>query len=80
MDKAYQERQTMMKIKPHKNICRYIDSFISTKDGYKLYLVMEYCDKGDLAQYLKRLKTMSNNFALADNKNLALVNLNKNKK
>ena len=69
-----------MKIKPHKNICRYIDSFIATKDGYKLYLVMEYCDKGDLAQYLKRLKTMSNNFALADNKKFAIVNLNENKK
>ena len=69
-----------MKIKPHKNICRYIDSFIATKDGYKLYLVMEYCDKGDLAQYLQRLKTMSNGFALVDNKNLPMVNLNESKK
>ena len=36
----------------HKNICRYVDSFIATKDGYKLYLVMEYCDQGDFAQFL----------------------------
>jgi len=34
----------------HKNIVRYRDCFL---DKEYLYLVMEYCDKGDLAQYLK---------------------------
>ena len=41
----------------HRHICRYIDSFVST--GNKLCLIMEYCDRGDLAQYLERMKAMS---------------------
>ena len=45
-------------MRAHKNICRYVDSFIATKDGYKLYLVMEYCDQGDFAQFLIRKKAM----------------------
>ena len=40
----------------HRNICKYIDSFTQ---GNMLYLVMEYCDKGDLAQYLQRMKDMA---------------------
>ena len=43
-----------MKTVFHKNICRYVDSFIS--NGTKLCLIMEYCDKGDLASYLERIK------------------------
>ena len=58
METAHQERLTMIKISTHKHICRYIDSFIATKNGYKLYLVMQYCDKGDLSQYLYRMKSM----------------------
>lgn len=58
METAHQERLTMIRISTHKHICRYIDSFIATKNGYKLYLVMQYCDKGDLAQYLDRMKSM----------------------
>ena len=42
---ALQEKQTMSKVY-HRYICRYIDSFIA--GGNKLYLIMEYCDKGDL--------------------------------
>ena len=41
----------------HRYICKYIDSF--TTNGNKLYLIMEYCDKGDLAQYLNRIKSMA---------------------
>ena len=44
----------MSQIGAHKHICRYIDSLVESKDGYKLYLVMEYCDKGDFAQFLDR--------------------------
>lgn len=32
-------------------ICTYKDSFI---EGEKLYVIMEYCEKGDLASYLER--------------------------
>lgn len=42
------EVKIMQKIK-HPNVVRYIDSFF--QDG-KLYLVMEYCDRGDLSSYL----------------------------
>ena len=45
------EARMMQKIW-HRNIVKYHDNF--TVDG-KLYLVMEYCDKGDLAQYIERL-------------------------
>ena len=41
----------------HRNICKYVDSFVGT--GNKLYLIMEYADKGDLDQYLARLKSMA---------------------
>ena len=41
----------------HRNICKYVDSFVGT--GNKLYLIMEYADKGDLEQYLARLKSMA---------------------
>ena len=37
----------------HRNICKYVNSFIA--NGNKLYLIMEYCDKGDLKGYLQRL-------------------------
>ena len=38
----------------HRNICSYVDSFIA--NGNKLYLIMEYCDRGDLEQFLTRIK------------------------
>ena len=41
----------------HRYICKYIDSF--TTNANKLYLIMEYCDRGDLAQYLSRIKSMA---------------------
>ena len=41
----------------HRNICKYVDSFVGV--GNKLYLIMEYADKGDLEQYLARLKSMA---------------------
>ena len=47
----------------HKNVCRLIDSFVGNKNGYKLYLVMEYCDKGDFDQFLERNKSMAQVFA-----------------
>ena len=45
MNKALQEKHTMTKVF-HRHIVRYVDSFIA--GGNKLYLIMEYCDKGDL--------------------------------
>ena len=36
----------------HRNICRLVDSFVV--QGNKLCLIMEYCDRGDLSQYLSR--------------------------
>ena len=35
----------------HRYVTKYVDSFVAEK---KLYLVMEYCVKGDLADYLHR--------------------------
>ena len=34
----------------HKHVCRHKEMF---QDARKLYIVMEYCEKGDLAEYLK---------------------------
>lgn len=45
MESALQEKQLMRTVN-HRNVCRYVDSFIS--NGNKLYLIMEYADKGDL--------------------------------
>ena len=56
MDTALQEKQLMSQVK-HRNICRYVDSFVA--NGNRLYLIMEYADKGDLQQYLARLKAMA---------------------
>ena len=39
----------MAKIR-HKNVCRHKEMFV---DKNKLYIVMEYCEKGDLSDYLK---------------------------
>jgi len=44
------EEQLMKKIR-HRYIVKYIESF---NKGDHLYLVMEYCEKGDLHQYLQR--------------------------
>ena len=52
LKKALEEKHTMQKVF-HRHIVRYIDSFIA--GGNKLYLIMEYCDKGDLQEYLKRI-------------------------
>ena len=35
----------------HPNVVRYFDSFL---DDGKLNIIMEYCDQGDLQQYLKK--------------------------
>ena len=40
----------------HKNIVRYQDRYLDRTSG-KLYLVMEYCDSGDLSRYIKRHKS-----------------------
>ena len=40
----------------HRHVCKYVDSFIT--HGNKLNLIMEYCEQGDLEQYLKRAKDM----------------------
>ena len=39
-----EEGKLMSKVN-HKHICRYFDTLVQKK---KLYIVMEYCDKGDL--------------------------------
>ena len=44
----------MSKVSSHRNICKLVDSFVM--QGNKLCLIMEYCDRGDLAQYLSRMK------------------------
>jgi serine/threonine protein kinase len=41
----------------HRYVTSYIDSFVQ---GSHLYLVMEYCQKGDLSDYLARMN-MTNN-------------------
>jgi NIMA (never in mitosis gene a)-related kinase len=39
----------------HPHICRYYDRIID-KVAAKLYIVMEYCDGGDLGEVIKRCK------------------------
>ena len=67
METALSEKQLMSKVS-HRNVCKYVDSFVD--QGNKLYLIMEYADKGDLKQYLQRLKAM----ALAAASSAAIVN------
>ena len=55
METAQQE-QMLMSRASHRHICQYVDSF--TTDGNRLNLIMEYCDRGDLEEYLKRAKDM----------------------
>ncbi len=45
------EVQIMTVIPPHPHVVKFIDSFSL---GSKYYLVVEYCDKGDLSDYLRR--------------------------
>lgn len=45
-----------MKDLNHENIVRYVNRYLDKSKG-KLYMVMEYCDNGDLARYIKRHKT-----------------------
>ena len=40
----------------HQNVCKYVDSYI--EDENKLCIVMEYCDRGDLSQYMNRMRCM----------------------
>jgi serine/threonine protein kinase len=47
------EAQLLQKIR-HKNIVRYHDSFMK---GDMLFLVMEYCDRGDMSGYIKRMSS-----------------------
>jgi len=51
---SLQEAKLMQRIK-HRNIVRFIDSFT---EGDYLFLIMEYCDRGDLSMYLNRLDSM----------------------
>ena len=39
----------------HQNIVRYYDRIIDKKQS-KIYIIMEYCEGGDLRQLIKRLK------------------------
>lgn len=39
----------------HPHIVRYLDRVID-KQATKIYIVMEYCEGGDLSQYIKRKK------------------------
>lgn len=39
----------------HEHIVRYVDRIIDRKHSM-LYLVMEYCEGGDLASYIARMK------------------------
>ena len=48
----------MSQMKYHKHIIRFIDSFVVSNDGYKLYLVMEYCEHGNFEQYIKRMRNV----------------------
>ena len=41
---ALQESKIMARV-THRNICRYRDTIVQKN---KLFIVMEYCDKGDL--------------------------------
>ena len=45
MEAALQEKQLMSNVS-HRHICKYVDSFIGNQN--RLYLIMEYADKGDL--------------------------------
>jgi NIMA (never in mitosis gene a)-related kinase len=50
------EMQIMRAIPPHPHIVRLIDSFCL---GSKYYIVIEYCDRGDLSDYLRRISAPS---------------------
>ena len=41
----------MEAIPTHRHIVKYIDSFLT---GTKFNIVMEYCEKGDLSDYIRR--------------------------
>ena len=45
-----------MKDLNHDNIVKYIDRYLDKGKG-RLYMIMEFCDNGDLARYIKRHKT-----------------------
>ena len=38
------------------NIVKYVDRYID-KSKQKIFIIMEYCENGDLARYIKRHKT-----------------------
>lgn len=50
MESALLESKIMSQVN-HKHICRHREMFVEQS---KLYIVMDYCEKGDLAQYLER--------------------------
>jgi serine/threonine protein kinase len=53
--RSYQQEMQIMSVIPqHKNIIQLVDSFTL---GPKFYLVMEYCDRGDLSDYIRRSVT-----------------------
>ena len=39
----------------HPNIVRYVERLVDPK-AEKIYIVMEYCQKGDMSQHIKRLR------------------------
>ena len=44
----------------HPNIVRYYDRIID-KESSRIYIVMEYCEQGDMAQLIKRCKKQKEN-------------------
>ncbi|XP_065891176.1 serine/threonine-protein kinase unc-51-like isoform X2 [Dysidea avara] len=56
--KEKQKEISILKQLRHENIVRYYDYFVESK-RYYAFLVMEYCDGGDLSDYLLAKKTLS---------------------
>ena len=46
----------------HKHIVKYYDRIID-KTNAKIYIIMEYCEGGDLANIIKRCKTYKDSIA-----------------
>jgi NIMA (never in mitosis gene a)-related kinase len=45
----------------HPNIVKYLDRIID-KQNSKIYIIMEYCEGGDLANFLKKIKKEKEEF------------------
>ena len=51
MHQAMKEVETMTKLPPHRNVVRLYEHWMS-KDGKDMWLLLEYCSQGALAQFL----------------------------